>query len=957
MNITDLNGGGEWGELKDWPIIGVHAILTPDNKLLTFGTDQNGMQGGHLIYDVWDYKTDTHYTLENQTPTDLFCSVPVLVPSTKKILIAGGDARPLGNVNVGVEDVNQYDYTDMSISPSPTGDMAYQRWYPTAINLANGKILMVGGVDGNGQGVGTPELYTPGVGWKSLTGAYSDDIADDWWYPRTWMNSDGEVVLFGTLDDSENYAVHVIDPSGDGRIDTVGGLPFQTNNALPAIMFEQDKVLILGADGSAWIMDISGDTPTYTRTADVGVGRLWSNLVVMADGRVLVSGGSAAANELVGVTNEISIWDPNTGQWTTGDDAEIARLYHSTTILLPDGSVLSLGGGAPGPLTNTNGEIFYPDYLFDENGNLAERPEILVAPEEIEQREDFSITVGDAADITRLTLVKAGSVTHALNMSTTKLELDYTVGPNNTIQVEVPDNANVLSAGQWMLFAFNSDGTPSIAATIQVGLGGEAYNQNLGGYVTLNGDAEFTDGNTVLLTEDAPDQAGAIMSNDRIDLRSDFELVYNVYLGTDDAGGDGMSFIMHSAPFGADEVGGGGSGLGASGLGNGLALEIDTYQSDAPFNDIANDHVGWVDTDAAGGAHVAAAAMLDVGNIEDGAWHALAVNWDAQAQVLGFTFDGAQGASVNGDLASTYFGGSDFVTFGFAASTGGATNRQLVEAVSIDATLESGKVVSTSDDPAPDPTDMLSSSQLDSIVKLYIGYFNRAPELDGYEFHIRAVVDSMKTGKSFDEALTERADQFYEAALDLTAFSGYSASDTTGEFVEAIYDNVLLRPGAGGELTPGEIGYWVQKIDSGEVSRGELVIKFYEAQPYLIANGTPEEVAATETALQIIENRITVAKEFAKPEYSEGLFGAAAHNAGVAALEGVDETQASVDAALARLEGSQASSSSARGASVAAATDASQDSVNPDSVDVGAQGEEPIVAANDIPDANELLIA
>ena len=60
----------------------------------------------------------------------------------------------------------------------------------------------------------------------------------------------------------------------------------------------------------------------------------------------MISGGSAVNNALVGVNNTAEIWDPSTGHWTTEADAAIPRLYHSTTILLADGSVLSLGGGA-----------------------------------------------------------------------------------------------------------------------------------------------------------------------------------------------------------------------------------------------------------------------------------------------------------------------------------------------------------------------------------------------------------------------------------------------------------------------------------------------------------------------------------------------------------------------------------------------------------------------------------
>ena len=45
-------------------------------------------------------------------------------------------------------------------------------------------------------------------------------------------------------------------------------------------------------------MDMSGAPPVFTRTADVGIGRIWSNLTVLPDGRVMISGGSAVDNQL-----------------------------------------------------------------------------------------------------------------------------------------------------------------------------------------------------------------------------------------------------------------------------------------------------------------------------------------------------------------------------------------------------------------------------------------------------------------------------------------------------------------------------------------------------------------------------------------------------------------------------------------------------------------------------------
>src|SRR5262249_26036450 len=60
-----LSISGSWGSLMSWAGgIPVHAIVLPNGKVLTYGTDPAGNQGG-LYYDVWDPVTNTHITLPN----------------------------------------------------------------------------------------------------------------------------------------------------------------------------------------------------------------------------------------------------------------------------------------------------------------------------------------------------------------------------------------------------------------------------------------------------------------------------------------------------------------------------------------------------------------------------------------------------------------------------------------------------------------------------------------------------------------------------------------------------------------------------------------------------------------------------------------------------------------------------------------------------------------------------
>lgn len=462
---------GAWGDLLDWPLIGLHAIVTQDGKVLTFGTDSQGMQGGQFIYDVYDPVTGTHYTLQNTTPTDIFCSAAIIIPGTDQILIGGGDARPLGSPNTGVNDVNIFNATTFSLTQYQFGEMNYERWYPTMVSLASGQIVILGGTDFYGRGVSTPEIFTPGEGWRTLTGATDTDLGAASYYPRTWVNLDGNVVYFGPGRGNNNqFDVMMLDPSGDGSVTRIGTLPFTIGWDLPAIMYEPGHVLIMATNGTLWTMDITGQTPVFSQTTTLSQHRAWADMTVMADGRILINGGTASGNLEAYADHTAAIWDPATGAITYGADEDQPRLYHSATVLLTDGTLLSLGGGSAGMAENNylDGQIYSPDYLYDDNGALADRPIITSAPDSVRVGQVITISVDNAADITRLTLVKTGAATHSINMEARVIDLDYAIGPNNTLIITLPENPNALVAGNWMLFAWNSDGTPSIAPIISV---------------------------------------------------------------------------------------------------------------------------------------------------------------------------------------------------------------------------------------------------------------------------------------------------------------------------------------------------------------------------------------------------------------------------------------------------------------------------------------------------------
>ena len=139
------------------------------------------------------------------------------------------------------------------------------------------------------------------------------------------------------------------------------------------------------------------------------------------------------------------------------------RIYHSTAVLLPDGRVLTGGGGAPGPVTNLNAEIYTPPYLYKQDifAVLAPRPQILYAPDLVTWGEDIPVS-GDTSKTKRFTLLRVGSATHTVGFDQRFMELSFTAS-GSSYRVHMPDSRNVAPPGYYMLFMFNSSGVPSVA--------------------------------------------------------------------------------------------------------------------------------------------------------------------------------------------------------------------------------------------------------------------------------------------------------------------------------------------------------------------------------------------------------------------------------------------------------------------------------------------------------------
>ena len=253
-----------------------------------------------------------------------------------------------------------------------------------------------------------------------------------------------------------------------------------------------------------------GSTPAYVQDDNLPVGRSMSQFVALPDGTLLLLNGAQygtagyAARTLAttqmpygmslatGPVLQPLIYNPNApagSRWSSAglSSSNIPRMYHSTAVLLPDGSVM-VAGSNPNPDVNTTttypttytAEYFYPPYF-----GAKVRPVPQNIPKTLSYGGDsFDITIpsssytgnaNDAAGNTTVWLIRQGFSTHAMNMGQRSMQLNntYTVQSDGTIIVhtaQLPPNPNLFQPGPGFLFVTIS-GIPSNGTFVTVGNG------------------------------------------------------------------------------------------------------------------------------------------------------------------------------------------------------------------------------------------------------------------------------------------------------------------------------------------------------------------------------------------------------------------------------------------------------------------------------------------------------
>lgn len=428
---------------------------------------------------------------EMHTQTDIFCAAGLQLPdkSGRQLLIGGWSNPSTYGIRIytpdgsaGVPGVNDWIET-------PNVQLQDGRWYPTAMIMANGSILVVGGEQGsNGPPVPTleilprtrPVLY---MEWLQRTDPLN-------LYPYLAVLPTGGILaayynearILNEVDFSTTRMLPGIpgginDPTTSGRTYPLEG----TMMLLPQHAPYTDPLGIIICGGSTFYgqaldncvsihPEVVGQDWTIERMPSK---RVMPCMAALPDGTYLIVNGAHKGQAGFGLAEDPNLnavlYDPGAPpnqRMSVLANTTVARLYHSEAITLSDGRVLISGSD---PQDNINPqeyrvEVFVPPYLL----SGLPRPTFTITNTDwaYSQNVGFTLTSGSTANL-RVSLLGADASTHGATMG------QRTIFPNvscvgNACTITAPPNSHISPPGWFKLYVLDGP-MPSIAKFVRIG--------------------------------------------------------------------------------------------------------------------------------------------------------------------------------------------------------------------------------------------------------------------------------------------------------------------------------------------------------------------------------------------------------------------------------------------------------------------------------------------------------
>lgn len=359
VSFTVLNPGfTPTGSLTTARMFHTATILNSGGVLVVGGVD--GFTWNPISSaEVYNPATGVFSATGSLNAARIFNTATLLPNGT--VMIAGGTDNNWNNIAAGEL------YDPASGAFAYIGALNDPRNSHTATLLNSGMVLIAGGVDSNGDYITSfaagGELYDPATRIFTATGNLN---ASRDGHTATLLNS-GQVLIVGGLDINGNVlaSAELYDPTS-GTFTTTGNLNF-ARAVHTAALLNNGMVLIAGgydnngnAVASAELYDPV--TASFIVTSNMNIPRYdgpWP-AALLNDGSVLIAGGQDTNGNTL-VSGEL--FDPVSGAFTVAGNMSTTR-QSLTTTLLNNGQVLAAGGMDFYGNVLASAELYQPSSVF-----------------------------------------------------------------------------------------------------------------------------------------------------------------------------------------------------------------------------------------------------------------------------------------------------------------------------------------------------------------------------------------------------------------------------------------------------------------------------------------------------------------------------------------------------------------------------------------------------------------
>ncbi|KAL6848957.1 hypothetical protein ACP4OV_021540 [Aristida adscensionis] len=524
LPVNDADGpAGSWTIVsQNAGVSAMHMVVMRHGKAIMFDATSTGRSLMRLpsencridphakvpgTMDCWAHAVEFDYNTGNiralKLETDTWCS--------SGALDADGNLVQTGGYFEGDKAVRYLEACEACDWQEHPNSLAEGRWYATQVHLADGRFLVLGGRRAFSH------EFVPVAGKANVKANYmpllretTDDVENNL-YPFVHLLPDGNLFVFvndrSVIFDHESGRVIRRLPklAGGGRNYPASAmcalLPIDLRNSTGV---PEPEVIICG--GAIKTAFKSGENNTFKpalrdcarlhlarpdarwETERMPVGRVMGDMLILPTGDLLLLGGAAKGCSGWGFGRQpiltpvlYSPWKAKGSRFRALTASTIARMYHSTSAVLPDATVL-VAGGNTNPAYNFSGvdfptevrvERFHPPYLVA--AHRAEIDAASVPPGGMRYGAPFTFFFCappgtlTQADV-KVTLYSPPFTTHGNSMNQRLLILRVTAfadGHSYSVTVDAPGKPELAPRGYYLLFVVAKD-VPSRAVWVKL---------------------------------------------------------------------------------------------------------------------------------------------------------------------------------------------------------------------------------------------------------------------------------------------------------------------------------------------------------------------------------------------------------------------------------------------------------------------------------------------------------